>query len=1539
MNDAGTNGDAVAGDGLFSATIPGQTANKIAAFYLSATDSNAATARFPPLINDNAPVRECLVMFGDGNPGGSFGVYHLWISSTNVTAWGNASELSNESHDGTFVNGSRVIYNMQGRFAGSPWHQTFNTPNGALCHYKWTFPDDDEFLGATSFDKIHQPGDSPGDDSSLQREQLANTFLRALGVPWLNRRYVAVYVNGNRRGTLMEDAQCPDADVVKEHFPNDSDGYLYKMQESFEFAAAPSGGTIGFISTSWCDLMPFTTTGGVKKPARYRYIFEVRRTPDSASNFTNVFSLVDAAGSYSTSSNYVANLQNLADMENWMRVFAANAAAGNEDVFGSKYAQNLYGYIGTLGTKYSLLMWDFNEVFDHGRSTPGGDLFLVNSDDPNTAHLYNEPAFRRMYWRALQELVNGPLDLTQSGPLLDAKYNAFVANGLSVENPNTNIKPWVSSAHDSIASQIAAENTTNFTVNSSVVVSHDVAYVSGTAPVAVKTIWLNGIAWPVTWTSVTNWTIVVPLSPGTNLFSVAGLDFYGQLIPGYTNVASAVYNGTVPSPVGNVVINEIMYQPLVPGSEYVELYNNSSTTTFDLSGWQFHGLSYTFPAGSLLGPKSFLVLAANAPAFAAAYGATNAVFDTFSGTLAPNGETLSLVTASNLVVAQVQYRSGAPWPTNANGTGFSVQLIDPYQDNWRAGNWATVSTNNSSGPQWVYYTTTGTASSSLFYIYLDATGDAYIDDIKLVSGSVPEAGINVVADGDFESGFPGRWTRSSNLSGSALSTTIKHSGSNSLHVVASSAGSSQSTAIWQLISPALATNQPYTLSFWYLQNTNASPPNLVMRLSGSGVDAVVNPAPYTKTATPDSPNSVLSSLPAFPPLWLNELQADNLTGITNSAGQHVPWVELYNPTTNVVALTNLYLANSYTNLIAWPFPSNAVINPGEFKVIFADGLTNLSTTNELHTSFTLSSLNGSVALSRLYAGQPQVLDFIDYANLGLNHSYGSFPDGQSFSRQEFFYVTPGGTNNGTSALLTVRINEWMAGNTHTIQDPLDGNKYNDWFELYNYGTNTANLAGYYLTHTLTNRFEYQIPSGYTIPPHGFLLVWADKKTPTGSGDLHTSFKLTKSGTSIGLFGADGNPVDFISFGQQTSDISMGLYPDGGTAVYFMPTPTPRTNNVVANITPVLPGQSDRTLAELTTLIVTNTATDTNNPAAVLSYTLAVTNVLNNSAVTNAAISTNGIITWTPTEAQGPGTNLFTTVVMDNGVPPLTATNTFTVVVNEVNSAPVLPLQTNVTINELTLLTVTNTATDTDLPANTLVYTLTVTNVLNNSVITNAAISTNGIITWTPDQTQSPGTNAMTTVVTDNGVPPLSVTNSFNVIVREVNVAPSLGVISNQLVYELTLLTVTNAATEPNIHSITAGYGLIDPPAGAGIDPNGVFTWTPAQNQSPGTNTITTVVTNSNPYDVVNPRLTATNSFTVAVFPPPQLQDIEISGNWFIFALPTLAGQTYQTEYKNDLNDTNWTPLDAPILGTGASLTFTNDLSDFQQRFFRIRILP
>src|SRR5207245_5096651 len=83
----------------------------------------------------------------------------------------------------------------------------------------------------------------------------------------------------------------------------------------------------------------------------------------------------------------------------------------------------------------------------------------------------------------------------------------------------------------------------------------------------------------------------------------------------------------------------------------------------------------------------------------------------------------------------------------------------------------------------------------------------------------------------------------------------------------------------------------------------------------------------------------------------------------------------------------------------------------------------------------------------------------------------------------------------------------------------------------------------------------------------------------------------------------------------------------------------------------------------------------------------------------------GVISWTPGEAQGPSTNLVSVSVTDNGVPALSVTNCCTVIWTEVNLAPVLSVPADQTIAEQTSLNVSASATDADIPANTLTFAL------------------------------------------------------------------------------------------------------------------------------------------------------------------------------------------------------------------------------------------
>ena len=71
------------------------------------------------------------------------------------------------------------------------------------------------------------------------------------------------------------------------------------------------------------------------------------------------------------------------------------------------------------------------------------------------------------------------------------------------------------------------------------------------------------------------------------------------------------------------------------------------------------------------------------------------------------------------------------------------------------------------------------------------------------------------------------------------------------------------------------------------------------------------------------------------------------------------------------------------------------------------------------------------------------------------------------------------------------------------------------------------------------------------------------------------------------------------------------------------------------------------------------------------------------------------------------------------------------------------------------------------------------------------ITTNtGVIGWTPSLAQAGTSNVLTTVVTDNGVPPLSATNSFVVIVNPVPAISSVSITTNGF-FQLNWFSPTN----------------------------------------------------------------------------------------------------------------------------------------------------
>lgn len=101
------------------------------------------------------------------------------------------------------------------------------------------------------------------------------------------------------------------------------------------------------------------------------------------------------------------------------------------------------------------------------------------------------------------------------------------------------------------------------------------------------------------------------------------------------------------------------------------------------------------------------------------------------------------------------------------------------------------------------------------------------------------------------------------------------------------------------------------------------------------------------------------------------------------------------------------------------------------------------------------------------------------------------------------------------------------------------------------------------------------------------------------------------------------------------------------------------------------------------------------------------------------------------------------------------------VVGQVNTPPTIGAVPDQTVNVGVTLLVTNTASDSDVPAQTLAFSAA------NTFPANATVNTSGLFSWRPLVSQANTTNVIQIQVTDSGSPPLSATNSFNVVVNAV----------------------------------------------------------------------------------------------------------------------------------------------------------------------------
>lgn len=152
-------------------------------------------------------------------------------------------------------------------------------------------------------------------------------------------------------------------------------------------------------------------------------------------------------------------------------------------------------------------------------------------------------------------------------------------------------------------------------------------------------------------------------------------------------------------------------------------------------------------------------------------------------------------------------------------------------------------------------------------------------------------------------------------------------------------------------------------------------------------------------------------------------------------------------------------------------------------------------------------------------------------------------------------------NFGPGEEIQLYINEFLASNATTNAD--EAGEYDDWLEIYNAGADPIWLGDKYLSDKFDNTDKWPFPD-YTIQPEEYLLVWCDEDQEQGA--FHTNFKLSANGEELGIFNNASTgfaPIDTLSFGEQTTDISYGRDPDAGENWIFYNYPTPGISNLLS----------------------------------------------------------------------------------------------------------------------------------------------------------------------------------------------------------------------------------------------------------------------------------------------------------------------------------------------------------------------------------------
>ena len=893
------------GNGNYVGTVPGQSSGQVVQFYVEGMDTRGATTTYPVRGQDS----RALYQVNDGRsttrPIDSLRV--ILRSADNSQLFSSANRMSNNYVGGTLIrNGEEVFYDIEVRQIGS----RFIRPNSG---YKVKLSPEHRYFGVHDSIRL----DMNGLDEIIYKQMVNRAGGSSVSL-YDDITHIVTPQHGSTT-ILLGLARYEDI-FLDEQFENGGDGTKFELDD-ITYPTDPSPFPEGLKTGTGVSAQDVRYRGSDPENYRGQLLIRNNRSLDDYEPLVEFARVINLNGTALADS-----VENVMDVDLWMRHYATQAFLGNWDTYGFRRPKNIRLYIRPDDGLVIPMYWDA----DLANLT---EPLIYNGGDSRLDEIRNIPRFSRLFWGHMWDLTNNGFSDDYARDWA-AHYSSLGANASgrvgAIGNRYDQARSQAMSAIPVVAFNITTNGGNPITINDTL------ATIQGDGWIDVREVHDANTGEPldVEWIDANSWRVRVPVAFGDNLISLEAFDFDGNSI---SSDSITVTSTSTERPLRDFLrISEINYNPLgSDDTEFIELMNIApdGDAPLSLSGVQFtDGIQFDFTGADVttLAPGDRLVVVKDVTAFEAMYGAGLPVAGTFVGSLANEGESIELRDRENVIIHNFEYRDG--WYNLTDGDGHTLTSVDPTQElalwnseaGWRpsettmgspgsgdngvAPNSIVINevSNNSTESNWIELHNTTSAAIEIGNWYL--SDDAVVEQkFQFSAGTLIPAGGFLVLTQDDDFGNPAGPTF---FELSALGGELR-------------------------LRSADATGLP--TGYQHGQTYGASTPNMTHGVTGTSDGFVF-------TVLSGDTRGTRNASPSIGPIVINEI-------MYNPLGEAPDFIELKNISNSDISLNDGEQSWHFTQGIAFDFPIGASIAAGGFAVLIEGDATNPQQPEEFRVAF------------------------------------------------------------------------------------------------------------------------------------------------------------------------------------------------------------------------------------------------------------------------------------------------------------------------------------------------------------------------------------------------------------------------------------------------------------------------------------------------------------------------------------------------------------------------------------------------------------